>query len=413
MTGRPTSPRSRCPRRRRSPTCRRRRSVSGVRLRLPPRRPPRGPGQRPPRGRAPAGRGLGRGAGVGRGAAAGGGAGRRRRWPSTGARRAGRRGGPARRRSRAAGSRPRWRCVCRGAAGAARGDGAVADPEPAGAAVALGRRVVGRGAVPPGSDGGVGLAARSALAGVGRRRDALDPGVDAEHVDQGLAHEVGVRAVPEGVGDADGGDAEHHLGAVVVVDGGVLGQQGPRRALVLEDPAEDVRPGPPDGRASSPPTLRDPSAERLRRQPRRRLPGRAASASSRLGATGSAARARVRPARRRQRRLGRRLARLGAAGSAPARAAGWRRGRGRREPGAARRQAGAAAAGGAGARRARPWRLAPRPAGRRRHALDVEATLEAVEPRGIPTLAGGGRAAGRARRSARAGGGARWRRSSR
>ena len=48
-----------------------------------------------------------------------------------------------------------------------------------------------------------------------------------------------------------------------------------------------------------------------------------------------------------------------------------------------------------------------------RHSPDVEAALEPVEAGGIPALAGGGRAAGCARRSARAAGAARWRRSSR
>ena len=181
----------------------------------------------------------------------------------------------------------------------------------------------------------------------------------------------------------------------------MLGQKRPRGALVLEDPGEDVRPGAADrggvdatGAAAGRLAPARRAAARLQR--RGRGDRRAADAASLgRGRRGTALR---RPARlRRAPALG-----LGC-GSGSALALAWQRpgdaaaatlaaaavrrlGRRLRRaarPPAGDGAAGAGAAGGDGGGR--------RGAGRRRDALDVEATLEAVEARGIPALAGGGR----------------------
>ncbi len=111
--------------------------------------------------------------------------------------------------------------------------------------VGLGRRRDTRRELSGGRAPGRGAGVRG-RGGVGGRH-ALDARVDAEDVDERLAHPVGVRTAAERLGEADGGDREEDAAPVVVGDLGVLRHEGPRGATHLEQLGEDVGPRPAQG----------------------------------------------------------------------------------------------------------------------------------------------------------------------
>jgi len=73
-------------------------------------------------------------------------------------------------------------------------------------------------------------------------RDRVDPGVEAEDVDQRLPDDLGVDAGAEGVGEPHRADGQDQPLPVITVDLGVLGQEGPCRPLEGEDAGEHVGP---------------------------------------------------------------------------------------------------------------------------------------------------------------------------
>jgi hypothetical protein len=75
----------------------------------------------------------------------------------------------------------------------------------------------------------------------------VDHGIDPELVDEGLPHDLGVVAGPEGRREAGGRDAERESAPVEPHDLGVLGDESPGEAPHREDPTEHRRPSATDG----------------------------------------------------------------------------------------------------------------------------------------------------------------------